>query len=284
MTIVSYSEVFKYQTCPRQYYYRFILNRAPLEESDAIQTGVKGHKLLQNFYELMAAGKTKEEALETITHNANKLLAGSATDFSLLKAWTLVDNYIRATDFTSDAIIIENRFLVPVRQLIGFNEADSYGLANVQIGFTPDVVMERTGGKLDVEDAKFVQRAWSNSKLNRFPQTKLYQIFLSRMGYDISRSLIRFFNVTTAKISTHPYILTAVEEQILLDDFIKGVSEVVKYKTAPEHSLASAPRTMNYTACQFCQFEFPCSLEAEGKDASRTLNSQYVESSYDYNR
>jgi hypothetical protein len=278
--VVSYSEIFKYQVCVRQYYYRFILGLAPIEESDAISTGVKGHKLLQDFYELLREGKDKEEAFKHVTENANKLMKSeSFTDFSLLKAWTLVDNYIRETDFTSEAIIIENRYLFPAAIL-----SDDPLLTDVQIGFTPDVVFERPSGRIDIEDAKFVQRAWSKSKLNRFQQVKLYQVFLDRMGYDISRGIVRFFNLATAKSYIQVYTMGEFEEKTLIHDFMAGVKDVVRFKTQSHEELALAPRTMNYTACQFCQFEFPCTLEAEGKDASKTLDSQFVKSTYDYNR
>jgi hypothetical protein len=63
-----------------------------------------------------------------------------------------------------------------------------------------------------------------------------------------------------------------------------GVKDVVRFKTQPEHVFKYTPRTMNYTTCQGCQFEFPCTLEAEGKDASNTLKSQYKRSTYDYSK
>lgn len=285
--IVSFSEIFKWQTCQRQYAYRFDLGLAPIEESDAIKTGVKGHRLLQSFHELLREGKTKEEALELVQKQARKLmepqkkglLSDFTIDYNLLKAWTLVDNYIRETDFTSQAILVENRFLFPASLL----DNDPI-LENVQIGFTPDVVFERTGGRLDVEDYKFIQRAWSASKINRFPQVKLYQIFMSLMGYDVSRGILRFFNVQTAKITDKNYILTETEEQNLIYDFMEGVKEVVRYKTVPIETRKQAPRTMNYTACQYCAFEYICSLEAEGKDASHSIETQFAKSTYDYNR
>jgi hypothetical protein len=279
-TIVSYSEVFKWQTCQRQYYYRFILGLAPIEESAPILTGIKGHKLLQYFYELIRSGKPKSEAHLLTTQHAKKIMdEEKIIDISLLRAWTLVDNYIRDNDFTSEALLIENRFLLPVSTL-----TDDPDLQHVSIGFTPDVVFQRKGNKIDVEDSKFIQRKWSKSKLERFPQTKLYQIFLEKMGYNISRSLIRFFNVTTAEISIQPYTLTKIEANTLIHDFLCGVKEVVRYKEGPSLFLNNAPRTMNYTACQFCAFEFPCTLEAEGKDATKTFKNLYTMSQYDYNR
>ncbi len=286
-TIISYSELFKWDTCQRQYYYGFGLGLRPQEENGSINTGVKGHRLLQDFYNLLGEGHSKEEALEIIRGSASKLIKSeSITEIGpLLKAWTLVDNYIQTTDFTSEAVIVENRFLFPLSMVAPESYLLAYPeLAYVQIGFTPDVVFERTGDIVDVEDAKFVARAWSKSKLERFPQAKLYQIFLRRMGYNVSRSIVRFFNVTTGKINEQTYTLSVAEENTLIHDFIEGVLEVLMYRKLDDESKKSARRTMNYTACQFCPYEYICTLEAEGKDATKTMQSQFVKSDYDYTR
>jgi len=278
--IVSYSEVFKWDTCQRQYWYRFGMGLKPLEESNAMQIGTKGHKLLQDFYNLIAEGKEKHEAHILTARSAAKILSKTDTpDFTLLKAWTMVDNYIRENEFTPNAILVENRFLFPASLL-----SDDPIFEGVQIGFTPDVVFQRPGNKLDVEDAKFVGRAWSKSKLNRFQQAKLYQIFLKVMGYNVTRSVVRFFNLATGKITVQNYGLLEAEEKIIIRDFLAGIKEVVTYRRLPLEVRQEARRTTNYTACQFCAFEFPCTLEAEGKDASKTFKYQYMKSDYDYSR
>lgn len=283
--IISYSELFKFQTCKRQYYYSFVLGLRPLEESGPISIGIAGHKLLEVLYELLREGVDKEKALITVTRKAKEFAKIDGTglvDFSMLKAWTLVENYIRETDFVNEVELVENRFLVPVSSIAPKEVVTAYRLEDVQIGFTPDLVCKRKGNKLDIEDAKFVARAWSKSKLNRYPQLKLYQIFLKRMGYDISRTVLRFFNTTTGEVTTRPYVLTVAEEENLIYDFVKGVIDLVKFKRRLDSVVVLAPRTMNYTACQFCAFEFPCSLEAEGKDASKTLANLYKKSDYNY--
>jgi hypothetical protein len=279
-TIVSFSEVYKWQTCRRQYYYNYVLDRRPIEMSEAVTTGIKGHRLLQVFHEFLRDGKTKEEALKLTQEYATELIRGAGfSSKDLLLAWTLVDNYIRATDFTAEAVLVENRFLLPASAL----DTDP-ALSHVLIGFTPDVVFERKGDKLDVEDYKFIQRAWPKSKVNRFPQLKLYQIFLGKMNYEISRSILRFFNVKTGIITAQNYILSPEEAKTLTQDFMEGVRELIQYKDGPVHVKEMAPRTMNYGACQFCAFEYPCSLQAEGKSADKTLENMYVKSDYDYTK
>lgn len=280
MTIISYSEVSKFQTCPRQYYYRFMLGYAPVEESQPITIGTKGHKLLQNFHEYLTQGHTKAVAHRMTADSARHIINKEGfADFSILPAWTLVDNYIRDTDFTAEAILIENRFLFPASGL-----TDDPFFEDIQIGFTPDVVFQRKSGRQDVEDYKFVARAWSKSKINRYQQSKLYQLLLNRMGYNVNRSIIRFFNVTTGKIVDQPYTLKKEEEQNLIDDFLTGIQDVIIFKEQINHKTRIPNRVMNYTTCGYCPFEFPCTLEAEGKNAQKTFDAQFVKSKYDYNR
>lgn len=276
--IISYSEVSKWDTCQRQYYYRFIKNLSPLEESHAITTGVKGHKLLQSFYEEYRNGKTKEEALHLTRDRAKKLMESEKfADFDLLTAWTLVDNYIRGNTFPSETLLVENRFILPFAAI-----DDDPEFETLQIGFTPDVVFQRAGGFIDVEDSKFIQKAWSKPKLNRFSQAKLYQIFLQILGYNVSRSIIRFFNVKTGVITPQNYILEPGEDVILLRDFATGVKEVMRYRRSDPETISLARRTMNYSTCQFCAFEVPCTLEAENKSAEKTFKYFFKKSDYSY--
>lgn len=281
--IVSFSGVMKWDTCERQFYYGFVLGLRPEEDSVTISTGGKGHKLLQVFYEALRSGMSKEEARQAVQAKAKKLLSQKQKgilalegDGGLLKAWGVVDNYIKNNDFTNEAVLIENRFLIPATELT----QDPF-FENVQIGFTPDVVFRRPGGFHDVEDSKFVQRMWAKKKLERFPQAKLYEIFLKKMGYKVSRSSIRFFNTATGEIKPQNYIMEPGEDAVLLGDFLEAVRDIVYYVRNPTRPLR---RTMNYTACNYCYFELPCSLEAKGKDATKTLKHLYVKSDYDYSK
>jgi hypothetical protein len=278
--IVSYSELFKWDTCPRQYYYNFELGLRPIEISGPINTGVKGHKLLQTFYTAVQEGQTRTEAIASTDRAAAAMVKNaSISDVgSLLKSWTLVSNYIKIVDLSAPAVLVENRFLFPASMLDSNPMFD-----NIQIGFTPDVVFERKGKFVDVEDSKFVGRAWSKSKLNRFQQAKLYQVFLKRMGYNVTRSSVRFFNTTTGIISAQDYVMKAAEEATVVRDFTAAILELVEHKKSGGYPNPDwARRTTNYTACQFCSYEFICTLEAEGKDASKTMAAEFEKSDYDY--
>lgn len=277
--IVSFSEIVKWDTCPRQYYYSFVQNLSPVDQSESLSTGNKGHKLLQSFYTSLQEGKSKEEASLIVQHSAKKFLDSlHAIEIGpILKSWSLVDKYIRETDFNVEAALVENRFLLPAS-----NFSDDPFLDNVLIGFTPDVVFRRKGGFYDVEDAKFVGKAWSKKKINRFPQAKLYQTFLRKMGYNVSRSSIRFFNTTTNQITQHNATLPATEEHILINDFMGAVREVLTYRRTLQEAKAYTRRTMNNNTCQFCFFEEICTTEAQGKNATQVIKYQFVKSDYNY--
>ena len=275
--IVSFSELFKFDTCKRQYYYGFELGLKPTEMSGPIDTGIKGHRLLQDFYLCLQQGKTKEEALAEVQKRGLMILQENKfADMNLVKAWTLVDNYIKETDFISEAVLVENRFLFPFAEL---DSDPSY--SDVQIGFTPDVVFKRKGDFYTVEDAKFVGRAWSKGKLSRFQQAKLYQILLKRMGYNVTRSAIRFFNTTTSKVTDNSFPLSSEEEAILTRDFVASIKELVDYRERKEEK-SFARRTTNYTACQFCYYNFLCTIEGQGKNASKIIETEFEKTSYDY--
>lgn len=277
--IVSFSELYAWDVCNLQYYYQYTLELMPEELPAAMVTGILGHKLLQNFYTYRGQGMSKEEAHKLTTNHAQKLISSqSITEVtSLLTAWTLVDNYIRDNEFAAKAVIVEKRFLFPLSLL-----SDDPMFEDVQVGFTPDVVFERSNQLCDVEDAKFVSRAWSKKKLERFSQAKLYQIFLKKMGYKISTTRVRFFNVTTGKITRQDYVMGEAEERNLINDFVNGVREVLTYRRNYASHEVPPRRTMNYTACQFCSFELPCTLQAEGKDATKTLQHLYIKKDYSY--
>lgn len=278
MKPVSYSEIAKYDNCQRAYYYNFILGLQPQEMSEALSTGVKGHQLLQNFYNLMQKGVEKTEALKITTLSAKNLInGGPLPDMALMTAWMLVEQYIKNTDFKAKPVLVENRFLFPVSQL-----TDDPALAEVQIGFTPDVVFERSGGFVDVEDAKFIGRAWSKSKIDGFQQAKLYQILLNRMGYKVGRSGVRFFNTKTYKITEDFKPLEKAEEGVILRDFLSGIRQMLSYREGSSELLTSARRTLNNNNCQYCPFTYPCTLEAKGKDASKVFNALFVKRDYDY--
>lgn len=281
--VISYSELAKFDTCERQYYYTFELGLRPIEQSEAIATGTKGHKLLQSFYECMKIGKSREESIEIIQHRAKDLMTSMhpVEVGSLLKAWNMVDNYIRKTDFgTKKVSLVENRFLFPAEQL----DLDNPNIKHIQIGFTPDVVFERTGGWLDVEDSKFIGKAWPEAKLDHFRQNKLYYIFLKRMGYKVSRCSVKFFNTTTGKVTEKNDTITPVEESTIIRDFVRGLEEVVNYRDFPPEYKKHSRRTMNFYTCQFCAFSRPCKLEEQGKDVTNMLRNQYVKNEYDYTK
>src|ERR1700754_1137997 len=137
MTIISYSETLVWDSCPRQYYYQFIQKKISNDLPEALTTGTKGHQLLQSFYRALQSGADKEMAQDYVHQSAKQMMESPFFDLAkgdLLKAWSLVDKYIRETEFNMEIAEVENRFLIP----LSFFSDDPW-LADVQVGFTPDV-------------------------------------------------------------------------------------------------------------------------------------------------
>ncbi len=277
--IVSYSEVAKYQKCPRQFYYGILKGHRQIEMSDAISVGVFGHTLLQRYFGCIKAGMSHVSSVAAMNDKAKEL--NKTLDFRLLTAWTLVTEYLKKLDFKATALFVENRFLVPASNL-----TDDPYFKDIEIGLTPDLVIQRTGDFLDVEDFKFTQREWDTTSKQRASQVKIYQLCLESMGYKVTRSRFRFFNTKTGVLSDYSSTMNSLERIHVKQDFLEGVRLVVEAKKLFEAKGEDTyyPRTLNFLECRYCPFKFPCELEFNGKDASNTFKTQYTKRTYDYSK
>lgn len=263
--IISFSQVYCWQTCKREFYYKYGLGLTPANESNAIAIGVYGHKLLETFYKALQKGATKEEA--RIAIQSHKL---NYETLEMVNAWVLVDNYIRALDLKGSIVQVERAFILPTAM-------------DLTIGFTPDLIWDYKDKRLEAEDYKFIGRQWPNNKLARYSQLNLYTTFLERLGYDVKLGTLRFFNVKTMKISKKEYTPSRIVKDRLYEEFIVAALEAAEFLSLPVAEQKDiAIRTINYTVCQWCKFNFPCTLELEGKDASKTFAAEYVENTYGY--
>jgi hypothetical protein len=221
--------------------------------------------MLKTFYRSIQQGATREEAIKALKDEIDEV------NIDILRAWTLLEPYTRTCDLSAEILFVEEPFIVPV--------AEEY---EISIGFTPDVVLKRKGDMIDIEDWKFIVKAWTNKKINRYLQTRLYYLFMELLGYNISRSRLRMFNIDTGKMTYRDFPMTAEEKRILHRDFFTAALEVKQFKEQPVAAQYLAPRTFNNNNCAFCTFEYPCGLEAEGKDASKTLMTMYKGDPYGY--
>jgi PD-(D/E)XK nuclease superfamily len=238
-----------------------------LENSDAIDTGNFGHKLMEIFYRAIATGSTKEEALLRVRHTLPK-----HKEPFMIRSWVLVENYVNDLDIKGTAVAIEESFVVETEY--EFN-----------IGFTPDLIWWYNDKRLDVEDYKFVQRAWSPRKKARYTQLDVYRCLLLKHGLDVRKGILRFFNVTTGQVDLKEYTANPFRLERMYYEFITAAQTVHAFKNLhPEEQEALAIRTLNYNTCQWCDFEYPCNLELDGKSAEKTLQTQFKDLDYGYER
>lgn len=258
--IVSYSEVSKWTTCQREYYYRFALNKRPMEESSPIMSGTNGHLMLETFYKALQRGCSREEARREVQNQLPKRKTPE-----LVKVWVLVDNYINSLPLEGSAVLVEQSFIVDIEP-------------GLKIGFTPDLLWDHKNKRLDIEDYKFVGRSWSHKKLSRYVQLDIYTVLLRKLGYSVDRAYLRFFNTETNKPSHKLYESSPARLERVFQEFIEYAHQVKAFKQLmPETQREAALRTLNINACNFCYFEYPCTLEQEGESAEKTLTTQYKE-------
>jgi hypothetical protein len=103
------------------------------------------------------------------------------------------------------------------------------------------------------------------------------------MGINVERAILRFFNTTTNKHFYQVYEASQTELEILKGEFIEAAIKVREFKELPIAEMREqATRTLNFQACRYCAFAYPCKLEAQGKSATKTLANEYAENDYGY--
>jgi hypothetical protein len=263
---VSFSEVYAWQTCQQQFFYKHSLKLQPISTSSALKTGIDGHTLLKTFYTAIQDGHSKKEALSKVTD----LFNGKLTPETVI-AFGLVENYIADLDLKGKAVIVDRPNYVEFPHL------------GITVAFTPDLLWHYASKRLDLEDYKFVGRLWSKPQLARYVQLDLYNALLRILGYRIGSSKLRFFNTTTKKVSHKTYDPTQTRLDNIMKEFLAIALKIAEYKSLSlDEQKEQTVRTFNYTTCRWCKFTFPCDLELDGKDATKTLLNEYVSSDYGY--
>lgn len=276
MTVVSYSEVSIFQYCTRRFYYQFGLGLRPIEQGKAIGTGVEGHTFLERFYKKLQSGATQADALDFMfEHNPKNTISGEK-----LKAYTIASGYARDLKLQGEPWAVEQPVIVKPTEHISHGVL---GINDLYIGFTPDLVWEKPNGFLEVEDYKFSGRDWNPKKVSHYRQLNIYNALLREQGHNVSRGILRLFNTTTGQNREIIFDPSIKELTILKSEFVRAALQVKEFKELPiTEQREIAIRTLNYQSCGFCPYTFPCSLEAQGKDATRTLETQFTHSDYGY--
>jgi hypothetical protein len=270
MTIVSFSELNTWQRCRKSYYYNYTLGFIPIEESPALRRGKMGHRMMQTYLESRLAGVSHEEAKRTITKD---LTREETEDPIIIKTWGLVCKHVDTLDFSNvESVYIEQVFKHPLVEAF-----------DLWVGFTPDYGWLFKGGFLTLEDFKFIEKMWSEKKKSRYVQLDLYAGWMREMGENVSQSILRFFNLTTGEITSKPYTPSSEKFKILRREFTLAAIELQEFKSktvAEQRELAF--RTFDNNTCAFCRYSYPCNLEANGKDASKTFLAEFTTNDYGY--
>lgn len=260
--IISYSEVKSWQDCEYRFYYQYGLGLIPKTEGHAIDAGHAGHSIMKAFYRAIRNGKSKEEAILIARLELDRYTSLHDFNDRAVKAWALAENYISTLSLKGRPILVD--------EPLQLDKTSEYGF---KIGFTPDLVWDDR-----VEDYKFISKAWSSNKQDRYSQLDLYAIFLRQLGYDIKRAVLRFFNLQTNKVTKRVVDLNPTKLNRIYSDFIRKATEIRDFKELPVAAQRiEATRTFNESTCNWCKYVLPCIYEVNGQDASRTLSTQFKE-------
>lgn len=259
MTMVSYTAVSTFMSCPREFYYRFILNLTPKKQSEAITNGVVGHSMMEKYYKGIRDGVDPETARQSMqTVLSSNMTVGLAT------VWAMVDNYVRDMPLEGEVKFVEDTMVVPISH-------------DLEVAFTVDFGWIYNNKWIELDDYKFIGRKWSNNKELRYTQLDLYNIMLRLLGYPVKQGNLRFFNLETRKIYKKVYDSSYTKLNRVYDEFVKAALKVKEFLDLPiEEQEEQAIRTLNYNLCHYCHFVYVCDLELEGKDASNTMKLEYT--------
>jgi hypothetical protein len=270
-TVVSLSEVSTFQTCEQQWLYGYYFGYRSITPSYAIKAGVEGHKMLENFYKNFRDTDNIKQA----TDYMYEMLPADKKTPPVVRAFMLVKNYID-TEFAAEAkdyesLHVEKKFFVPVSD-------------NLIMALQPDLTKVYKKRRKLLEDYKFTGKAWSQKQLTQHKQLDVYDALLEDAGEPVDRSLLRFFNHETMKMTVFNKPVNRERRDRIKKHVIRVAERIAKIKRlSPEEIRERVSPTMNYMTCKFCPFVFPCSLELEGKSAEKTFQMEYTkEHGYGY--
>lgn len=260
--IISYSEVKSGQACMYRYYYQYGLGLVPKHEGNAINAGHAGHSIMKVFYRAIRNGSTRQDALELARLELDKYTSLHDFNERAVRAWALAEHYISNLSLKGTPVLVDEPLQLDLTSEYGF-----------KIGFTPDLLWDDV-----VEDYKFVGKAWSNNKQDRYSQLDLYTVFLRMMGYTVNRAVLRFFNLQTNKVTQKTIDINPTKLNTVFNDFVKKASELRDFKELPVAAQRlEATRTFDEGTCNWCKYILPCTYELSGLDASKTLSTQFRE-------
>jgi len=236
---LSYSQIDIFNTCPRQYRYRY-LQRIPVPPSAAQSFGDAIHKALLSFYKVAKEGKnpTKEDLLRLLGENWSSLGYASKTHEEKMKKQgqeMLAGFYEKAYDPKRLPRDLEQVFTIKVTP-------------EFKVGGKIDRVDELEDGRIEILDYK-TGRVLKGEKIEQSLQMTVYALAAQDQGIYGKKAeevvLSFYFFDTQEKISTRR---TSEQLKEAKKALIEKKEEIEKSDFSPKPS----------NMCEFCDFKLLC--------------------------
>lgn len=269
---VSHSEVESYLRCERQHFYGYGMEIQRVATSDALSTGIFGHKILELFFKKMQECGDWFEAVEhTNSVIIPAIVAENGLDANSAKALTAINWFFASEQFSGWKILaVEQEYVVPV--------AD-----DLEMPFVVDLIAADKYGDNWLIDNKFVYDFYTMTDAELMPQIPKYMYGLSNLGIKIDKtaySMYRTRSLKTADVNNMyqflPFSVTPTRvAQTAIEQFrASGRIQEIKRQDLSVQS-QTALRTANKTVCQGCSFRSLCVAELNDWQPNLVLNAEY---------
>lgn len=288
MPSVSHSEVDSYLLCRRKHYYGYGLSLERISQSQSLQLGTAGHKILEEFYRtLLASGDTTEKQQEAFESGLAK--ARDAYVAVVDEGYEDAQNKARLEDmlFHPDYGYFANEYMVRNgwRVLAVEQEFNLVYDEETQASYplVVDMIVQDPEGRYVVIDHKFVYDFYTPEQTDLQPQIPKYIGALRAMNYEIAYgvyNMIRTRKLKTPEADNSNYfMILKPNTDRVLNTFMEqlGVAaEIQQLKQLPiEEQSKRAYRTANKMVCQSCSFRDICSTELMGGNTELMLRTEY---------
>ena len=297
--LISGSEVKAFQECQMQWWFKFRLGVAPKVLSDALFVGTVGHIALSDFYTALKNGESVEEGTQKMRallgremeKNTQHMLSGfvSATVSSLrmsliTEVMELLDEYV---------------------EYYGKSDAEKYEIVEVEhmhisgkfFAMRLDMLMrDRSNGKLELWDHKFVGSFYSEKQLRVNSQLPLYmKVVIGEREEQVAHGVLNQLKKKPTKEEkakglprfTRPHIPYNEHAVKIRERDQHDISEDIRdfYRMPLMEAHRKVRRTLLDNTCKFCKFEAPCTASLNGDEGGMQalIHADYERSTYGYN-
>lgn len=293
--LISGSEIKSWQGCQMRWWYEYRLKVLPKKLSDGLFRGVVGHECLSAYYRAIKRGESIEEAALQIkieiaketNKNVKLMMEGFISGVMMGERVKLIAEVNALLDAYINEWAEEDQANYEVVEVEHMHVGDNFMAMRLDL-----LLRERATGKLVLTDHKFVSDFYSPKQLMANSQLPLYmRIVVGDRSEEVSHGVLN--EIRTRKLKDGPEFTRPI---IKYNEIVakKRASDQAKiaeqirenYRVPFDKSRGECIRNLSDYSCKFCPFATPCFLDLEGREAEmkETVNAEYEENTYGYNK